>query len=60
VLSELVSVESKEQEDVHLVSFLTVNELFVVGDGQFFEAEEGHVSKDLVEDSVVSVGGASV
>jgi hypothetical protein len=56
VLSELVSVESKEQEDVHLVSFLTVNEFLVVGDGQLLEAEEGHVSEDLVEDSVVSVG----
>lgn len=56
MISNLISVEHKLEEGVHLDRILGQNQFSVILNGKLFKSEEAEVSEHLVHHEVISVG----
>ena len=60
MLSQILSIEGKLHEDVHLVRLLTDHELAIVSWWELVKPEEAEVGEDLVEGRIVTISATWV
>ena len=60
MLSQILSIEGKLHEDVHLVRLLADHELAVVSRWELVKPEEAEVGEDLVQGRIVAISATWV